>query len=136
MAPKDFGEKERKTTAAKRSSVAAGNDAAFRGYINLSLTSGEKDSYDTWATCETVMEIFGLAVADGVNIACKPDPKGQGFLASATQRREASPNAGLCVTARANEPAKALGRLMYCLGILARQEKWEDTQPVSDPDRW
>ena len=136
MATKDFGEKGRGKSAAKLSEVAAGADAEFRGYINLNLTAGEREAYKGWADPVTVFAVFAEAVADGVNVAVKPDPRAQGFLASATQRRRSSPNAGLCVTARAGDPVTALGRLMYCLGILARQERWEDTQPVADPDRW
>lgn len=136
MATKTFGEEGKSKSVAKRSEVGNGDNAPFRGYINLSLSDAEKDAYDEWATPAVVFGVFDRAVASGVNVATKPDPKGQGILASATQRREASVNAGLCVTARARDPVTAFGRLMYMLSVLERSESWEDTQPLANPDRW
>jgi len=136
VAPKDFGEKDSRKSAAKRNSMEQGNDAPFRGYINVNLTSIEKAAYQTWASPDVVFGTFERACVCGVNVAVKPDPKGTGFLASATQRRQSSVNAGLCVTARASDATTAFGRLMYILSILERSESWEDTQPVADPDRW
>lgn len=136
VATKDFGTNGKGVTAAKRSAVGKGMDAAFRGYINLNISADEKAKYKKWADPQTVFSVFSAQVADGVNVAIKPDPKADGFLASATQRRETSVNAGLCVTARASDPVEAFGRLMYVLGILSRTESWEATQPIADPDRW
>lgn len=136
MASKTFGEEGKSKSAAKRSEMGKGDNAPFRGYINLSLADAEKTAYNKWATPDVVFAVFDRAVAEGVNVAIKPDPKGQGFLASATQRRESSVNAGLCVTARASDPVTAFGRLMYMVSILERSESWEDTQPVANPDRW
>lgn len=136
MAPKDFGDNGKRKSDAKLVEVGTRGDAAFRGYINLDLNKEEKAAYTKWATPETVFAVFALAVADGVQVATKPDPKQDGFLASATQRRTTSVNAGLCVTARAADPITAFGRLMYLLSILARQESWEATQPMANPDRW
>jgi hypothetical protein len=75
-------------------------------------------------------------VGDGVNLSLKLDPKGGGFLASATQRRADSPNAGLVVTARGRDAATAWGRCLFCLALLGHKERWEDTQPLANPDRW
>jgi len=136
VAPKDFGEKDTRKSSSKLAQVASGRDAAFRGYINLDLNKDEKAAYVKWAAPETVFAVFALVLEDGVNVAVKPDPKQDGFLASATQRRESSVNAGLCVTARAGDAVTAFGRLMYLLSILARAESWEATQPMANPDRW
>lgn len=136
MASKDFGDNGKGKSAAKRSTVGQSDNAAFRGYININLSADEKAAYKAWVSPDVVFGAFERAVVCGVNVAVKPDPKGAGFLASATQRREGSVNAGLCVTARAGEATEAFGRLMYLLSILERSESWEDTQPMADPDRW
>jgi len=124
----------------RKSQVAAtkrgGYDAAFRGYINLNLSDEQKASYATWSESASPWDVFAAAVEDGVNIAVKRDPKGDGYLASATQRREDSPNAGLVCTARAKEPSLAWGRLLFILALLGHNPSWEETQPMADPDRW
>lgn len=136
MATKDFGDNGKGKSSAKLAEVGTRGDAAFRGYINLDLNKDEKAAYVKWASPDNVFAMFSIALEDGVQVATKPDPKQNGFLASATQRRTTSVNAGLCVTARASDPVTAFGRLMYLLSILARSESWEDTQPMANPDRW
>ena len=126
--------KDRKRGSTK--GVGAGYDAPFRGYINLNLSDEQKATYVAWSETASPWETFAVMVEDGVNIAVKRDPKGEGYLASATHRREDSPNAGLVVTARAKEPSLAWGRLLFILAVLSRHARWEDTQPVADPDRW
>lgn len=116
--------------------AGGGYDAPFRGYINVNLSDEQKSNYLAWAQTESPWDVFGAACADGVNIAIKYNPKERCFLASATQRREASPNAGLVCTARAREPQVAWGRLLFILAVLSHHERWEDTQPIADPDRW
>jgi hypothetical protein len=120
----------------KKGGMGEGFDAAFRGYINVELDDDQKASFAAWSESASIWDVFGAAVDDGVNIAVKKDPKSTGYVASATQRREGSPNAGLCVTARAGEPVKAWLRLLFVLAYLGHHEKWEDTQPMADPDRW
>jgi len=112
------------------------DDAAFVGYINVTLTEDEKAGHGSWEKGGGLWETFGYSVADGVNVSIKREVKTGGYLASATQRRPSSPNAGLCVTARAKEPALALSRLLYTLDILNRSEHWTDTAAVANPDRW
>lgn len=123
-------------TTRKSKSVGEGYDAEFRGYINLELSPGEKDVYDEWATTAAYWAVLEAQVTDGVNLSLKFDPRKGGYLASGTQRRIGSENAGLVVTARARDAATALGRLLYVLAILGRSPRWEDTQPLADPDRW
>ena len=111
-------------------------DAPFVGYINLNLTDEQKAAYAAWAESGSLWATLEGAVADGVNIYVKWEAKAETFLASATQRRTTSPNAGLVVTARGRDASTAFGRVLFCLAILGRKEKWTDTQPLSDPDRW
>lgn len=120
----------------KSGKVGSGYDAEFRGYINVNLLSAEKERFDAWAASASYPETLNAAVGDGINLSLKVDVKNSCYLASATQRREKSVNAGLVVTARADSPDKALARVCYILAILGRKERWEDTQPVADPDRW
>lgn len=120
----------------KQIAAEGGYDAPFRGYVNVNLSDEQKAGYEVWATSASPWEVFGAVVADGVHLAVKKDPKGAGFLASATQRREDSPNAGLVATARAKEPTLAWGRLLFILAFLGHSERWEDIQPIADPDRW
>lgn len=120
----------------KRKHVGKGFDADFRGFINLSLNDAEKAAYDQWAEGTTIWDVLEAQAADGVAVSVKVDPKSGGYMASATQRREDSTNAGLVVTARGKTAATAFGRVIYCLAILSREESWEATQPMADPDRW
>lgn len=136
VASKDFGDNGKGKSAAKRMSLEQGENAPFRGYINLNLSADEKAAYQAWATPDVVFGTFERAVVGGVNVSVKIDPRGAGVLASATQRRSSSVNAGLCVTARAGDAVTAFGRLMYLLNILERAESWEATQPMAEPDRW
>jgi len=120
----------------KQGNVGGGYDAPFRGYINVALTDEQKAQYEVWSQSASYWESLEFNVADGVNISLKVDPKSSGFLASATQRRSGSPNAGLVVTARAKDASTALGRVVYILAVLGRKERWEDSHPLADPDRW
>jgi hypothetical protein len=132
-----YEDKNGKDKPVKKSGGVAGKyDAAFRGYINLNLSDEQKTAYDTWAGSASLWEALEFHVADGVNLSLKIDARNDGFLASATQRREDSPNAGLVVTARGRDAATAWGRCLYILTVLAHKERWEDTQPLANPDRW
>jgi len=128
--------KKRGKRAAQSSVVGESYDAEFRGYINLDLTDDQKASWAKWAGSPDEAAWLESSVSDGVNLSLRIDPRSGGFLASATQRRVGSPNAGLCVTARAREAVSALSRVVYCLAILGEKERWEDTQPLANPDRW
>lgn len=116
--------------------VGKNNDAVFRGYINLTLSDEQKTAYEAWASSASMWEVLEGSVSDGVNLSLKLDPKGDGYLASATQRRGDSPNAGLVVTARGKDASTAWGRVLYLLAVLGHKERWEDTQPIANPDRW
>jgi hypothetical protein len=120
----------------KPGEVGVRDDAEFRGYINLSLTEAERTQFDVWVEQAGFAPTLNAQCASGVNFAVKADPKSSGFLASATQRRSSSPNAGLCVTARGRDAVTALLRCVYSVAVLDRTERWEDTQPLADPDRW
>lgn len=122
--------------AGKPKSLGKGYDAPFVGYINLQLSESDKERFSSWVTSNAAPEMLDSAVTDGVNVSLKIDPKGNGFLASATQRREDSPNAGLVATARAKTPELALWRVVYVLSLLYATGHWEDRQPMADPDRW
>lgn len=133
----DYANKNGKqNTARKPSSVGEKYDAPFRGYVNVNLSPEQKETYVAWSNSESFWDWLQSSVEDGVNLSLKLDPKGSGYLGSATQRRSSSPNAGLVVTARGDTAAKALGRTLFCLAILGQKERWEDTAPVADPDRW
>lgn len=132
-----YGEQNGKNRPAnKREPVGESYEAPFVGYINVALSDEQKGAYAKWAASASFWDTFEAVVADGVNIAVKIDPKGTGYLASATQRRVSSPNAGCCVTARARDAQTAMGRLLFTLAFLSRAEKWTDLQPLADPDRW
>jgi hypothetical protein len=122
--------------ARKQGAVGAGDTAEFRGYINLNLSDEQKAAYDTWASSGSLWEALEAQVESGVNVSLKRDAKSGGFLASATQRDPLSPNAGLVVTARGKLAQVAWGRVLFCLTILSHSERWEDTQPLANPDRW
>lgn len=132
-----FGDGKSKTASKRK--AAPGKElwnAEFKGYINLTLSDAEKAEFVAWLEAGYSDAVLEHAVADGVNIALKADPKGAGCLASATQRRPSSVNAGLVVTARGRSASQAWGRVLFCLSLLYQSERWEDTQPMADPDRW
>lgn len=132
-----YAEKDGKNnTTPKQGKVGATDDAAFRGYVNLSLSADDKALFDVWVLSAAFWERLNVEVEAGVQLSLKRDLKSGGYIASGTQRDQASPNAGLVVTARAREPEVALGRLLFCLTILSRKPRWEDTQAIADPDRW
>lgn len=132
-----YGDQNGKGRAAsKRNSVADGFAADFRGYLNLNLSAADKALFEDWWQTSEPADVLEAAVADGVNLALKIEPRGGGFLASATQRRVSSVNAGICVTARGSSAILAWGRLLFILYTLSAHERWEDTQPLADPDRW
>lgn len=120
----------------ERKSLGESYDAEFKGYINLTLSDAQKSSYPQWVASAAFPRQLEGFTADGINFSLKIEPKGGGFLASATQRRVGSPNAGYCVTARAKDAVTALGRCVYCVTILSRAERWTDVQDVANPDRW
>lgn len=122
--------------AVRQQTVKETYDATFRGFINLSLSEEQKEKFPAWFESSSFWEAFEAFSADGVGFSCKRDPRSDGYLASATQRRTGSINAGLVVTARAGDAAKALGRVVFSVLVLSHKERWEDTQPVADPDRW
>lgn len=137
MTKLNYGDQNgRDKPARKPSKVGEGWNAAFRGYINLNLTAEQKAPFEKWSESASFWEALEYHTFDGVNLSVKHVPSEQCYLASATQRREASPNAGLVVTARADGAAKALGRVLFCLVILSHAERWEDVQPLAAPDRW
>lgn len=123
---------------AKYAGVQSGSadNAEFRGYINLSLSDAEKSAWETWSGTPDVWDCLNAQVALGVNLSVKREKGGELFVASATQRDAASANAGLVVTARGRDAGIALTRVLYCLVVLGRSDRWEDTQKVADPDRW
>jgi hypothetical protein len=132
-----YADKNGKDRPSKRTrKVGTGYDAEFRGYINLQLTDEQKLAYVKWAESSSLWEVLEASVSSGVNLSLKLDPKGHGCLASATQRAEASPNAGLVVTARGKDAGTAWGRVLFCLALLSHKDRWEDTQPLADPDLW
>jgi len=130
----DQNGKDRKD--ARQLPLMGGYDAKFVGYVNYTPSADEKAVFDEWCDSASFWETLHASVEDGVNLSLKVDAKNSCYVASGTQRREASPNAGQVVTARASEPHKALARLLFILAILGRKESWSATAPVNDPDRW
>lgn len=120
----------------KSDPVAGVDNAEFRGYVNLALSDEQKSAYEAWSQSQAYWEALEGFVSSGVQLSLKRELKQGGYLASATQRDPKSPNAGLVVTARGREATVAFGRVLFCLTILSRHERWEDTQPVANPDRW
>lgn len=120
----------------KSSTVGGVDNAEFRGYINLDLTEDQKATYPAWAASEAFWSALEAFTEGGVNLSLKRERKTGGFMASATQRDPESVNAGLCVTARGKDAATAFGRVLFCLTLLSKKERWEDVQPMSNPDRW
>lgn len=122
--------------ATKQDKVDRSYDAVFRGYINLNLSEQQKAAFVPWSEGASPWDALEAHVMDGINISLKLEAKSGGFLASATQRRTDSQNAGLVVTARGGTASVAFLRLLFSLTFLAHAERWEDLQPLANPDRW
>jgi len=120
----------------KQSTVGSVDGASFRGYINLQLNEAEKAAWASMYSSGDLWDILDASVTLGVQYSLKRDLKSGGYMASATQRDPGSPNAGLCVTARGKTATIAFSRVLFSVGVLDRTERWEDTQPLADPDRW
>jgi hypothetical protein len=111
-------------------------NAPFRGFINVQLTEEQKAGLDAWLQTDAPWRVLETMASSGVGIAVKLDPKSAGFMASATQRNEQSTNAGLVVTTRGKSAYVSLMRLLFTLAYLSTAGRWEDVQPMADPDRW
>jgi len=130
----DGASRKNKRSAAKKSGEEFGDD--FKGWINVNLSDEEKETFGKWFEGAAFWENFVFFASDGCSLSVKPNTRDGGFLAVAVHRRVASPNYGLGVSARARTPDVALGRLIFVLTILNREESWEAVQPMADPDRW
>jgi hypothetical protein len=126
----------KKAPLAQSGGVAASYDAAFIGYINLTLSEEQKSAFPDWQLSASAIDSLEAFTGDGINFSLKTDTRSGGFLASATQRRSDSPNAGYVVTARAREAYTAFWRVVYCVVLLSHAERWTDIQPMASPDRW
>lgn len=131
----DGGKYAAKKPAREPGKVGEVYDAVFRGFINLNLSDSQKREFPAWANVTDMPSKMQNACVDGIVLSLKIDQKSGGFMASATQRRVSSKNAGLAVTARASDAGTALTRLLYMLDILPWDD-WEALQPMADPDRW
>lgn len=120
----------------KAASASETWNAAFRGYLNYTPTDPERSNFEAWCESASLWDVLQASVEDGVHLTLKWDAKQSTYLASGTQRREGSPNAGLVVTARASEAWKAFARLLFSLARLGQSARWEDVQPMTNPDRW
>lgn len=136
MAYKDTNHEGSGKSVGKRKSVGTGYDAPFQGYVNVELSDAQREVFQAWREGASPWEQLEASVSDGVNIAVKFVPGDALFLASGTQRREGSANAGLVVTARGRDAGTALLRLLYILAYLSHKPAWEDTQKRANPDRW
>lgn len=119
-----------------RAAVGDGYDAPFRGYLNVPMSAELKEEWRVWSETTEWVDVLSREVENGVAVSVKIDARGNGYIASGTQRAANSPNSGLCVTARGGEPGVALSRLLFCLAYLGKADRWEDVQSVADPDRW
>lgn len=113
-----------------------GGDADWRGFINVSLTAADKALFDDWMRTDDPWDCLTEVVSDGAQISVKANGAEGGFMASVTQRRAGHINAGLCVTARAGEPGKALFRALFLVRRLGVEADWAEGQALADPDRW
>jgi len=137
MARQDAGERSDRSRGGRSGAGRSDTpEVPFRGFINLNLSQEDKAGLQHWVEEGGADRRLELEAAGGVSFGLREDTNGNGFLASGTQRRPGSPNAGLCVTARGRTPGVAWLRLLYVLELLARAPSWEATQPLADPDRW
>ena len=123
---------DRKARKVQQTSQAA----EWRGFVNVDLSVAQKAQFEDWSRTGEPWGIFDAAIESGIVCTIKRDSGGSGYLASGTQRNSTSVNAGFCITARAGEPSKAWGRLMFVLHVVGVLNDWSAAGTVSDPDRW
>lgn len=131
-----YGDGGKKGKGKAATAEGATYDAPFRGYINVNLSEDQKAGLDAWLQTDAPWRVLETMAAAGVAVAVKIDARSGGFIASGTQRNSESDNAGLCVTSRGKSAQVALWRLIYTLAYLSTSGRWEDVQPMADPDRW
>jgi len=135
--PKSYGQATgRETPERKPKKAPANGTVEFRGYLNVNLTDDQKKAFVAWYEMGSFWNTLQYSLAAGVQLSVKQESDGQTILASATCRNPDSPNAGLCVTARAKEGGLAVGRLMFILDYLGIDAAWEKTVPLPTDDRW
>ena len=88
--------------------------APFVGYVNITLTSDDKDDYEAWSNESDVVEEQYLSALElGYQFSIKYDLASEAFLCSASQFRIGRPDAGLIYSARSNHPFAALHKAVY-----------------------
>lgn len=120
----------------RRPVLKKGQQAPWRGFVNVELNQGLKDQFEDWSHTDDPWLTLEGAVNCGMVLSLKSDPSGVGYLAACTQRNPESVNAGYCLTARAGDPSKAWLRLLFILSCMLIDGDWAKEGTVSDPDRW
>lgn len=112
-----------------------GMNAAFVGFVNVDLTDDDKKTFSKWVEQVSFGEALQLHIDDGCVISIKVDQRSGGYSAAATQRRESSVNAGLCINMRAGEPVRALQRLIFVLSAVVGGD-WKLYAASGEDDDW
>jgi len=135
-----MGVNDRKQDAAEARRDKRGSarpaDADWRGYVNVSLSEGDKAGLADWLAAYELSELLSACVLAGVTLSVKYLAHDSCCLASGTVRDSASVNYGYTVTARAGNPLTALERLLYSLSLVGLDTEWATSPYVVREDRW
>lgn len=122
-------------SARKSGKLASEYNASFNGFVNITLTEEQKTAFGDWSPSAPWVEILSDLSDDGVVFSLKKDFKGDTYMASLTQRREDSENAGLCVTARSSDAGVAMLRILYIASQIL-PTAWREAEEERKEDRW
>lgn len=118
--------------AIKKGKQEAPKKAEFRGFFNYSLNDEQKADCKTWIRKEEEVAI-GIqdSIASGYKVSVGLDSKGVGYQASMQCNNVKDANAGLCLSAYANNWYDALAVLMF-KHIVILEKTWEENEQPQD----
>jgi len=125
----------RKDARAKVEAKLSEKDADFLGFLNVNLSDEEKAQFASWVSSAPVGELLTDLLDDGNVVSLKQDKKGKGYAAAITQRWAGSPNAGYCINMRADEPVKALTRMLFVVSVVLGED-WKESNALRGDSDW
>lgn len=110
-------------------------NAEFKGFVNVELSETDKATFGKWSEQVDFWQVVQFFIDDGNVFSLKVDQRSGGYSAAATQRRDDSVNAGLCINMRAGTAVKALMRLVFVLSTVVG-ENWALYAAGEADDDW
>jgi hypothetical protein len=130
-----YMKKRADSTKQKTNSLGLDLSAEWAGFVNFEWTDALKEQYGFWVLEFNFWDELNLQAARGRRISVQFDLYHQCYVASVFERDAKSVNAGKLVTARGQDSATAISRLLFLLSNALR-EGWGTTKKSSTEDKW